>query len=67
VVLLWNVTHTDQAPTLDNPGNQVNEAGDVVSLSLSSDDADGDTLSYSASGLPAVLSIDAASGMISGR
>jgi hypothetical protein len=62
----WNVTHTNQAPTLDNPGDQVNQAGDDVSLSLSGDDADGDTLSYSASGLPAGLSVDAASGVISG-
>jgi hypothetical protein len=62
----WNVTHTNQAPTLDNPGDQVNQAGDVVSLSLSGDDADGDTLTYSASGLPAGLSVDAASGVISG-
>jgi hypothetical protein len=62
----WNVTHTNQAPTLDNPGDQVNQAGDVVALFLSGDDADDDTLTYSASGLPSGLSVDSASGMISG-
>ena len=28
----WNVTHTNQAPVLDNPGDQFNTAGDTVSL-----------------------------------
>jgi flagellar basal body rod protein FlgB len=62
----WNVSHTNQAPTLDNPGDQVDQTGDVVSLPLSGYDGDGDVVSYSATGLPPGLSLDASSGIISG-
>jgi hypothetical protein len=62
----WNISHTNQAPTLDNPGDQINQAGDVVSLSLNGSDADGDTVTYSASGLPSGLSLDSTTGVISG-
>jgi len=62
----WNISHTNQAPTLDNPGDQVNQAGDVVSLSLNGNDADGDTVTYSATGLPTGLSLDSTTGVISG-
>jgi hypothetical protein len=62
----WNISHTNQAPTLDNPGDQVDHTGDVVSLPLFGYDADGDTVTYSATGLPGGLSINSTTGLISG-
>jgi hypothetical protein len=62
----WAVTPTNQAPVLTNPGNQTNAAGDSVSLAVSASDPDGDPLTYTATGLPAGLSIDAGGGTISG-
>ena len=49
-----------------NPGSQLNGLGDVVNLPIIATDADGDTLSYSATGLPDGLTIDTVSGVISG-
>ncbi|WP_335978572.1 putative Ig domain-containing protein [Streptomyces sp. CA2R106] len=52
--------------TVTNPGSQSTKTGTAVSLQISgSDSASGQTLSYSASGLPAGLSISS-SGLISG-
>jgi hypothetical protein len=54
-------------PDVTNPGNQINDEGDMVSLQIdATDDDSGDTLTYSAAGLPADLSIDANTGLISG-
>ncbi|HVS40443.1 MAG TPA: putative Ig domain-containing protein, partial [Gemmataceae bacterium] len=66
VRITWTITAANQAPVLYNPGDQVNLAGDVVSLPLSAYDPDGDTLTFSAAGLPSGLSIDPNSGIISG-
>ncbi|MBO0847785.1 MAG: putative Ig domain-containing protein, partial [Nocardioides sp.] len=53
--------------TVTNPGNQTSTVGTAVSLQIhASDSASGQTLTYSASGLPAGLSINASSGLISG-
>jgi fibronectin type 3 domain-containing protein len=62
----WSVTSPNNAPTITNPGNQTTETGVSVNLAIAANDADGDTLTYSATGLPAGLGIDAASGVISG-
>jgi hypothetical protein len=62
----WSVTAANLAPQLTSPGNQTNAAGDAVSQPLTASDTDGDTLTYTASGLPAGLSIDPGSGTISG-
>jgi hypothetical protein len=62
----WTVTATNLPPTLTNPGNQVSAAGDSVSLPLTASDPDGDSLTYTATGLPAGLTIDPSSGTISG-
>ena len=59
----WTV---NRAPTVTNPGDQTSELGDAVSLAINASDPDGDTRSYSAVGLPPDLSIDAATGVISG-
>jgi serine protease len=52
--------------TVTNPGNQTSTVGTAVSLQMqASDSASGQTLTYSATGLPAGLSISS-SGLISG-
>jgi hypothetical protein len=58
---IWIVNDTT-APDLSNPGLQSNNEGDVVNLQVSAADAD----SFAASGLPGGLSIDPATGLISG-
>jgi len=53
--------------TVTNPGNQTGTVGTAVSLQIhATDSASGQTLTYSATGLPAGLSINASSGLISG-
>ena len=53
--------------TVTNPGNQTGTVGTAASLQISaSDSASGQTLAYSASGLPAGLSINSSTGLISG-
>ncbi len=57
---------TNEMPVVVNPGVQTWVAGDAVSLQIMATDSDGDVLTYSGSGLPAGLAIDASSGLISG-
>lgn len=53
--------------TVTNPGNQAGTVGTTASLQINaSDSASGQTLTYSATGLPAGLSINSSSGLISG-
>ncbi|MGE5292315.1 MAG: putative Ig domain-containing protein [Micromonosporaceae bacterium] len=53
--------------TVTNPGSQSGTVGVAASLQIqASDSASGQTLSYSASGLPPGLSISSSSGLISG-
>ena len=53
--------------TVTNPGNQTGTVGTAVSVSVrASDSAAGQTLTYSATGLPAGLAINSATGVISG-
>jgi hypothetical protein len=57
---------TGNTVTVNNPGSQSTVAGTAVSLQITgSDSASGQTLSYTASGLPAGLSISS-TGLISG-
>ncbi|HEX4722100.1 MAG TPA: putative Ig domain-containing protein [Pseudonocardiaceae bacterium] len=53
--------------SVTNPGNQSTVVGTSVSLPISASDTAGGTLSYSATGLPAGLSINSTSGVISGK
>ena len=65
----WTVNSegpSNNAPTLTPVDNQTNTVADTVSLQVLASDTDGDTLSYSATGLPAGLSINTSSGLISG-
>ena len=53
--------------TVTNPGNQSGTVGSAVSLQIhATDSASGQTLTYSATGLPAGLSISSSTGLISG-
>ena len=52
--------------TVTNPGNQTSVLGTSVNLAIKASDSKGATLSYSASGLPAGLSINTSTGVISG-
>ena len=56
---------TNQAPRLISPGDQRDTAGDVVAVTLSAIDPDGDALTWIAGGLPRSLAIDN-TGIISG-
>jgi hypothetical protein len=53
--------------TVTNPGNQTGTVGTAVSLQVhASDSASGQALTYGATGLPAGLSINSSTGLISG-
>ena len=53
-------------PVLTPPGNQITVVGSSVSLQMQATDPNGDLLMWSASGLPTGLSINPASGLITG-
>jgi len=57
---------SNTAPTLAAVANQSGVIGQAVNLALSGSDADGNPLSYSATGLPAGTSIATTTGLISG-
>jgi len=58
---------TGNTVTVTNPGNQTGTVGTAVSLQIhATDSASGQTLTYSATGLPAGLSISSSTGLISG-
>ena len=60
-------TTTGNTVTVTNPGSQTAVVGTAASLPVkASDSAAGQTLSYSATGLPAGLSISSSTGVISG-
>ncbi|MBS2961452.1 putative Ig domain-containing protein [Actinocrinis puniceicyclus] len=62
------LTHGGSGNTVSvsNPGSQSSTVGTPVSLQISASDSGGASLTYSASGLPAGLSINSGSGLISG-
>jgi hypothetical protein len=55
------------AVSVTSPGNQSTVVGTTVSLPISASDTAGGTLSYSATGLPAGLSINTGTGVITGK
>jgi hypothetical protein len=58
---------TGNTVTVTGPGNQTGTVGTAASLQIhASDSAAGQTLSYTASGLPAGLTINSSTGLISG-
>ena len=56
----------NRGPALDSPGSQNSAENTTILLALNASDPDGTPLTFSAIGLPASLTIDAASGVISG-
>jgi hypothetical protein len=64
----WTINSTTgNTVTVTNPGNQTGTVGTAVSLQITAtDSASGQTLTYSATGLPAGLSINSSTGLISG-
>ena len=64
---VWSGTGTGNTVTVTNPGNQNGTVGTAASLQVqASDSAAGQTLSYTAAGLPAGLSINQSTGLITG-
>ena len=60
-------TNITNVVTVTNPGTQTSTVGTPVNLQIqASDSAPGQTLTYSATGLPAGLSINSSTGLISG-
>jgi len=63
----WTINNVNRAPDVINPGPQASNEGAVVGLPLTATDPDNDTpLAFSATGLPAGLLINPATGLISG-
>ena len=62
-----NIGGSNSAPTVDSPGDQNNQEGETVALTITVNDDDGDTLTFGASGLPANLGIDPSSGRLRAR
>jgi hypothetical protein len=58
--------YSNRFPTLANPGNQSSAVGQSVSLQLQGSDPEGQPVSYSATGLPAGLSLMSSTGYIAG-
>jgi YVTN family beta-propeller protein len=59
-------TPVNVPPTVTSPGSQTTNVGTPVDLLISASDADGNPLTFGASGLPAGLSINAGTGRITG-
>jgi hypothetical protein len=58
---------SNNPPTVTNPGTMTNAVGDPVSYQIQASDPDGDAISsYGASGLPAGLSVNTSTGLITG-
>ena len=57
---------SNNPPVITAPGDQTNAENDVVDLAISATDPESDTITYGASGLPAGLSMNPATGHITG-
>ncbi|MEU7306430.1 M4 family metallopeptidase, partial [Streptomyces sp. NPDC007206] len=61
-----HITPPSSGVTVTNPGNQTSTVGTAVSLQIKASSTNSGALSYSASGLPAGLSINSSTGLITG-
>jgi hypothetical protein len=59
-------TSGNQPPTLAKPGNQISAVGAPLTLTLDGSDPDGTPVTFSATGLPAGLTLNPNTGFISG-
>lgn len=64
--LAVNALGPPTVPVITNPGNLTTANGNSVSQQIVASDADGDLLTFSATGLPAGLSISSSTGLITG-
>src|SRR6202040_4052007 len=62
----WTVTKVERAPVITAIPNQTSPESAVIGLAVVASDPDGDPVTFSATGLPAALTIDATTGLISG-
>ena len=65
ITFTWTIA-TNAAPAIIVPADQASEEGQAASVTVGGSDADNDALTFTASGLPAGLAIDPATGVISG-
>ncbi|MCK5829042.1 MAG: putative Ig domain-containing protein [Methylococcales bacterium] len=65
----WTIStsNTNVAPVIAAPENQTNIVGNSINLQILATDANNDTLSYAATGLPSGLVINNTTGLISGN
>ncbi len=62
----FTIAVPNRAPVITTPAAQSSTQGQATSLTLQASDADGDALTYSATGLPPGLAIGSGNGVISG-
>lgn len=65
VAFTWTVNNVNRPPTVSAP-NRTNAENDTVAYATTAADPDLDTLTYSASGLPAGISINSSTGALTG-
>ena len=64
----WTVNDVvTDAPVVNNPGNQRNKTGDIISLQIIASDPEGEDINFIAENLPGNLGIDLNSGEITGE
>ncbi|NNC80353.1 MAG: CSLREA domain-containing protein, partial [Acidimicrobiales bacterium] len=66
VFFTWTVTNTNRSPIVDPIADQTNAETDIISLTATGSDPDGDTITWTATGLPDGLTINPVSGDITG-
>jgi len=62
----WTINPSNNAPQVTNPGGQISTDGYVISLQVSANDGEANTLHFTVDGLPPGLGIDPDTGLISG-
>lgn len=62
----WTLSHTNRPPEIVRVGDPTSLEGETGTLTVVATDPDGDVLNYSAAGMPKGLSMDGATGLISG-
>ncbi len=65
-VIFDEAVSTNRPPSLTQPVNQTSAENATISLPLVASDPDGNTLTYSVTGLPAALSVTSSTGIIAG-